>query len=73
MANIHQIILHPCTIDTAHVFSVKFLGFLFCGSSLCLSLVVMVLSKYSFKPFRALPLCEIEFLVSDGISAYLWN
>ena len=57
-----------------YVVSVKFFGFFFSGSSLCLSsLVAMVVSKYSFKALRALPLCEMEFLVSDGISAYLEN
>ena len=55
-----------------YVASVEFLGFLSTGSSLCLiSLVASVLWKYSFKAWRALLLWDMEFLVSDGISAYL--
>ena len=38
---------------------------------LSLSSAAKVVSKYSFKALRALPLCEMEFLVSGVISAYL--
>ena len=46
-----------------HVSSLRFLAFLCSGSSPS--------SKNSFKALRALPLCDISFLISDGISAYL--
>ena len=46
-----------------HVSSLRFLAFLCSGSSPS--------SKNSFKALTALPLCDISFLISDGISAYL--
>ena len=55
-----------------HYYFFEVFSFFGAGSPLLLlSSAAKVVSKYSFKALRALPLCEMEFFVSGVISAYL--